>query len=279
MKKGLFNLGSLVLILFAASCSNNDDAVSESSQLTLKAGQNRYTPEEFNYLGEEHNRIVHAFYNEWLAKPQTEKTAQDFGTSIIINETSKYNTTAEDGDLTRSYASVYMHKEFSDPQVFYSFVDRDNRLSSNVKGYLDQVLHAFYDETLSIKDVHDVIADVEVKSYNDPTLTNEDLSILYSGTSIADNSLTYWENNYLDWEGNIGTTTAASKGKTPGRHIAEIAAADFAGGVGAAVGAWAVNVWVGPGQVAYGGAIVAGAVGTSVTTALVKITDMIFDLW
>lgn len=56
----------------------------------------------------------------------------------------------------------------------------------------------------------------------------------------------------------------------------DIAIADVAGAVGAAAGAWVVNVLPGPGQIAYGSAIIAGGVGASVAEGVKKLLDWIW---
>lgn len=84
-------------------------------------------------------------------------------------------------------------------------------------------------------------------------------------------SATYWTENLDDWE-NILNDNSSSRIMDSCFSWSEVAGADVAGAVGAAVTTAIVNAVPGGGQVAYGSAIVGGAAGGSAA-------DAVFQLW
>ena len=119
---------------------------------------------------------------------------------------------------------------------------------------------------------------LEEEAYYDSKLTNDDLLILFPATSVAKHSIKYWNDHYDNWDNVLNGTTGTPVARTkPGRAIANIAVADVGGAIGGALGAWAVNVWVGPGQVAYAGAIIGTAVAASTAVAVNHLVEAIFN--
>jgi len=148
---------------------------------------------------------------------------------------------------------------------------------SRVANYMDDLEEIMIDnsDSLDVGEIVQLIEGLEQQAYDDSAITNDDLLIIYPATSIAKASLKYWDENFKDWEDYAGTTLT-SRGTPPGKRLARIAAMDVAGGVAGAVSLWAVNVFVGVGQVTYAGAIIGGAVSTSVVEAGYEIFSSIW---
>jgi hypothetical protein len=124
---------------------------------------------------------------------------------------------------------------------------------------------------ISSADLSAEIAILENDIYADMSMTTGNLFVLFSATQTARSSYDYWVNNMAKWSelgGGHGDVAYAVAG--------DIAKGDVGGAVGAAAATWVVNAIPGAGQVAYGGAIAAGAVGTSVGVAVVAFLDWLW---
>lgn len=144
-------------------------------------------------------------------------------------------------------------------------------LGEKVKLYLEKLNSILSVEAFGDLSVHQEIKVLEETIALENDLSDRELVLLYSATSIASYSYTYWSENYENWE-QLGPGGTSQKSYETG-PAGNIVKADVAGGVAGAAGALAVNVFVGPGQVAYGGAIVGGAVTGSVYQGIVEFLD------
>ncbi len=144
-------------------------------------------------------------------------------------------------------------------------------LGEKVKLYLEKLNTILSVEAFGDSRIHQEIKVLEETIALEKDLSERELVLLYSATSIASHSYTYWSENYENWEqlGPGGTSQQSYKTGPAGN----IVKADVAGGVAGAAGAWAVNAFVGPGQVAYGGAILGGAVSGSVFQGVYEFLD------
>ena len=158
-----------------------------------------------------------------------------------------------------------------------SIIDNENLTVNQKNNPFDKVTNDFLidlkdilNQTNStIPELNRKISDLEVKiSRSD--LDNKNLVALYSATNIAKYSSAYWneKNNIVNWD--LISNNSTIQNNTSALRVDPIIAGDVAGGVGAAAGAWAVNVIVGPGTVAYGTAIIAGTVAGSVRAAILS---------
>lgn len=144
-----------------------------------------------------------------------------------------------------------------------------SKIDSNMKMYLDKLYNIISLEISSVEEFNKKVSELENEINKDQKLKNEQLIVLYSGTNTAKSSNEYWTNNLSKWE--LLRNASASKPKPVKKsHIGH---ADVAGAIGGAAGAWVVNVLPGAGQVAYGGAIIGGAVAGSVGQAALEFMD------
>jgi hypothetical protein len=161
-------------------------------------------------------------------------------------------------------------KQFTRQQVYFEGFE----LGEKVKIYLGKL-----NSILSVETFGDIRVPQEIKVLEETIALENDLSdrelvLLYSATSVARHSYTYWSENYENWAQLGPNWTSQHSYKTgPAGNIVK---ADVAGAVAGAVGALAVNVIVGPGQVAYAGAIVGGAATGSVYQGVIEFLDWVW---
>ena len=147
-------------------------------------------------------------------------------------------------------------------------------LGEKVKLYLGKLNVILSVEAFGDLSVHQEINVLEETIALENDLSDPELVLLYSATSVAKHSYTYWSENYKNWEQLGPNWTSQHSFKTgPAGNIVK---ADVAGAVAGAVGALAVNVAVGPGQVAYAGAIVGGAATGSVYQGVIEFLDWVW---
>lgn len=147
-------------------------------------------------------------------------------------------------------------------------------LGEKVKFYLGEL-----NSILSVESFGDTRVAQEIRVLEEAIalqneLSDRELILLYSATSVARHSYSYWSENHENWAQLGPDWTSQHSYKTgPAGNIVK---ADVAGAVAGAVGALAVNVIVGPGQVAYAGAIVGGAATGSVYQGVIEFLDWVW---
>jgi len=276
MKKVLKNLVLILSILSIASCSKNDENTSlEQSYLQRKG--NRFKPVGFEFIGIQHNKIVDGIKQSLLNSQTSNNELQQYSETFIYSKVAETYNDQRDLELANTFIHSGLHKIPDYTTSLYSNLDNKDKLSKNAKLYLDNLLTIMLEDNADLEQIVQNIIKLENDAYEDSKLTNDDLLIIYPATSVAKNSITYWTDNYDVWKHLLSPTALLERGKTPGRRIGEIALADVGGAVGGALGAWAVNVWVGPGQLAYAGAIIGGAVSCSATATVYHLAASIFQ--
>jgi hypothetical protein len=144
-------------------------------------------------------------------------------------------------------------------------------LGEKVKLYLGELNSILSVETFGDARVAQEIRVLEETIALQNDLSDRELVLLYSATSVARHSYTYWSENHENWAQLGPDWTSQQNYKTgPAGNIVK---ADVAGAVAGAAGAWVVNAVIGPGQVAYGGAILGGAVSGSVFQGVYEFLD------
>ncbi len=229
------------------------------------------TSKDLENVGIEHNKMMDLLYRHFLDNKIQNKISLEIkyvGGNYLKNLRG-YNE--DDIQLgIRNLENYVQNPSFYSGNVYEGF---EKVISNKSKSFLDILNTIINDESLSQEIFHQKITELEVQ-IDKSGLENKDLVILYSATNVARYSFDYWTKNYSQWETlDLSKNTAARKG--PGRRIVGM---DVAGAVGGAAGAWAVNVVPGAGQVAYGGAIIGGAVAGSVGQAVYELGSY-FDLW
>ena len=159
------------------------------------------------------------------------------------------------------------NKQFARQEEYFEGFE----LGENVKFYLGEL-----NSILSVENFGDTRVAQEIRVLEETIALQNDLSdrelvLLYSATSVARHSYAYWSENHENWAQLGPDWTSQQNYKTgPAGNIVK---ADVAGAVAGAAGAWVVNAVIGPGQVAYGGAILGGAVSGSVFQGVYEFLD------
>ena len=231
---------------------------------------------ELQFIGIEHNeKLQDAF--EFLVANQNSMGRKSMVSNkqaveqfLIAEQESNTKYPASMNAIGVAYTKqlfVSSKHQFTRQQVYPESLE----LGEKVKSYLGKLNAILSVEAFGDPSVHQGIKILEETIALEKDLSDRELVLLYSATSIASHSYTYWSENYENWEqlGPGGTSQQSYKTGPAGN----IVKADVAGGVAGAAGAWAVNAFVGPGQVAYGGAIVGGAVTGSVYQGIVEFLD------
>lgn len=241
-----------LLAIFSCTKEMNDNTAIED----------RITADQLEFIGVEHNAMLGETFT-YLKENHMKVTKDDLEAFLVskIRSNSKY--TSQSNELGVDHTRTI----FSDINNTSTDLYTDKTpLSNTEKSYLDQLSEIL----LSDVEVSTKVAKLEQDIQNDRSLNNQQLVTLFSATQIAKYSHMYWTENMTAW--NELSTLGLKEDSVAGN----IASGDVAGGVGAAAGAWAVNVVVGAGTVAYGGAIVGGAVAGSVGVAVSEFIDWLF---
>lgn len=229
-------------------------------------------PADLENIGVEHNKMMENIYNNLKQNNiQTKLGAEIKRTSVLyLNNLKGYSE--KDIQLGIEIISNYVENP-----TFYEgklYTDKEAlEISEKTRGFLDalnEIINTSSEDNFEI-----MISNLE-NDIQKAKLSDKDLTILFSATNISKYSFRYWKDNYSKWETlPFVTSNKMSKKVGPGGRIV---GADVAGGVGAAVTTWIVNAAPGAGQVAYGGAIVGGAVGASAGQAVMELGSY-FGVW
>ena len=262
MKSKLIVLLILTMII-SISCDSESNELNE----TLKS-------EDLKFVGIEHNKFLedtYDFLNE--SKDVLRKQSQSINKSNLENFlVNKINSETK---YPEEYNAISVNNTisiFNNQNGLRSSSDSEiiESLSEIEKSYLQQLFSLLENSALNDLNTIDRITELENEIGNQ-NLTNNQLLILYSATQTAKYSFTYWSENWEEWSSL--TESLGNKRDYPGAQILE---QDAIGAVAGAAGALAVNVIVGPGQVAYGGAIVGSAAAFSAAEAASQFFDWLF---
>ncbi|MBS4041660.1 MAG: hypothetical protein KGZ81_13815 [Flavobacteriales bacterium] len=226
------------------------------------------TAKDLEFVGVQHNEIVDKTYYALYDGEISEKESQIFVSDFLINTLLNLpDYTKESNLLGAMYASQNVLLGKAEFRTLYEGVP-DKILTRKEKEYLDKLYSIVDKYNDNLERIISEIKNLEDEISKHTEFDEKQLITLFSATNLGKFSLEYWVRNEEKW--------ALLSQKSAGRHAKDIVKGDIAGGVGGAVGAWVVNVIPGAGQVAYGSAIIGGAVGTSVTVAVVKVLDWLW---
>lgn len=223
------------------------------------------TAKDLEFVGIEHNDLLDKTYTALkdnnIGKDKSKEFTRNFLVDTIFNM-SKYS------DKSNTIGAVYASQNVVDPLTVKNLYPNvaGKTLSQKEKDILDEL-----EQILNLSSQEEIdkgSRDLENKISNGK-FEDKQLITLYSATNLARYSFKYWSENSRKWSELGDNISAMSTG-------GDIAIADVAGAVGAAAGAWVVNVLPGPGQIAYGSAIIAGGVGASVAEGVKKLLDWIW---
>jgi hypothetical protein len=267
--KTIFKIILLVLALSFSfqSCQNDQSSLTQ-----------RTNAKQLEFIGVEHNNMLNDAYLFLSTSKSSMAGRSNTSNKAALEQflIAKIKGNVKYPESSNKVGINYVKEIFANSSQKLGRLSYSNNyeLGEREKMFLDKL-----DEILSVSEFNNPSVIEEIKNLekdieNENNLTEEKLVILFSATSIAKYSYTYWSQNIEKWE-QLGKDESKNINAKTG-PAGNIAKADVAGGVAGAVGALAVNVIVGPGQVAYGGAIVGGAVTGSVYQAVAELLDWIW---
>ena len=285
------NLIYVVTLIFLVSCSeqeNDTNVIENNSRITAK---------ELDFIGKEHNEILERAFNFLNDNQDLISNKNNFDKKELL-----LDFLVSDMRDIKKYPEEYIEAGISHTKKVFNENDRSflknanntifdeviNQLSQKEIDYLDSLNSILQQENVENNTILEDILNLEISAENDLELSNNQLFVILAAASTAKNSFQYWDANYHLWESIdsnqsktniVCTKSSKSLAKNDGHNgcacanVSAVAKADVTGAVGMAVGAAAANIIVGPGTVAYGGAIISGAVGNSATEAASQILD------
>ncbi len=215
----------------------------EKNDIDIKAS-------DLYYVGEEHNRILDLVYN----KMKNDKS-YIFDKNKLVNLLSSYDKT--DDDLQRNNNLILIRDVLLNRDVKHVKTLVDNFVRKNDNDYFSK----YYSKIVEISNLkNDFIKknlELEKTIENEKKLNYKEKVILLSFLIVNRFSYNYWLKNKDKWMVILNKNN--HKGCCDG-----IAAADGYGAAAGALGALAVNIIPGGGQIAYCGAIIFEGVGNSI---------------
>lgn len=291
LKLSIFSMILLSTILF--SCkeeppvrSGDGIRITNSSTLTYSNPDNY-----MDYLGEWHNDALDYIYTYHSAEIASNLSYAEIaeGMAAWMHQRQDIIVTAQDleSELIHVYDTTQIYVNYS-KAILYDSLD----LNATQINYMNQAFNIFsvvltpsQDTLTYLEDLMDAFFDFEDDVLTDNTLDSSQKAIILITSSVLRHSFYYW-NSHIDYLYDITSLSTNDNLKTKKVNpkllgfwddawdaISFVAESDavgaVAGGAGAAVGAFVLNVAPGAGQVAYGGAIAGGAVAGGVGNSIV----------
>ncbi len=264
-------IGLLTMMVFFA-CSKNDDFIKSSDELML-------SKDLIEQIGIDHNRAL-SYVESSLKETKHIKDIEEFKNHL--------NNKLEEFYLYESYFKKYPGLLKSNSEKIIStklgsasyrdtagksteindVVIENSELFSEVQVlYLNKIQFILNDDESELEVVLKQFDDIKSKASDE--LEGIELQSILIAVEVAKQSSIYWEDNLDNWVIQLETNPT----ERSWFNWKSVVGADVAGAVGAAVGAFVVNALPVAGQVAYGSAVLGGAVGSSVTSGVSQVWD------
>ena len=162
----------------------------------------RHRPENFDFIGKEHNRLLDEFYNQAVSNNIQKDSLNSFLKSFAMSYAeSKYNYSQAQKNTLENIVdySINVLPLLDMSTDFYSNLPNNGAISTNCKRYLDNLHNVLFYDQIAPVNICGYIQIIEQNAYSDRLLSNNDLSILYSATSVFKNSIAYWGSNAEKW--------------------------------------------------------------------------------
>lgn len=290
----LFSFLTVVLGFAILSCTN------ESLEMDNYPISDVINAENIEFIGIEHNIMLDETY-EFLKKQSSKKSyknksskskKEDLEDFLIsrVKANRKYSDYSNEMEI-KSVKNLFREKITFSKSSIYS-KKTSSSLSDKEKEYLDS-LYEILEKIDFTKDnnIEKSISKLEKIIENNIDLSDEQLITLFSATQTAKYSYKYWKKNWKKWADlssndssiSLKQLTLMNKANAEDdghngcscEYAVDIVSSDVEGAVYGAVGAAAANIIVGPGTVAYGGAIVGSGAAFSLEAAFGEY----FDWW
>ena len=264
-------IGILTMTVFFA-CSKSDDFIKSNDEVFL-------SKELIEQIGIDHNRAL-SYVESSLKETKHIKDIEEFKNHL--------NNKLEEFYLYESYFKKYPGLLKSNSEKIIStklgsasyrdtagksteindVVIENSELFSEVQVlYLNKIQFILNDDESELEVVLKQFDDIKSKASDE--LEGIELQSILIAVEVAKQSSIYWEDNLDNWVIQLETNPT----ERSWFNWKSVVGADVAGAVGAAVGAFVVNALPVAGQVAYGSAVLGGAVGSSVASGVSQVWD------
>jgi hypothetical protein len=265
----------LVMAFTFNACSEDQNINTED--FYLKSSNTIYVASDFEFIGVQHNEILADFLSN-NSNLNNSENKLDYVKDFILNAV---DTGTETENILSNELNNYIRLTNNNESFYPQGLEGMNELA---KQFFDEFYTVFYEEHIHNKNytmenvINRKISEIEnlEKRIENSELNNDWRAVLFSSTNVGKYSLRYWMDNYENWKNNPNNSAFQLKCGIGGCYtddIIDIAGMDVAGAATGATYALIVNVIPGPGQAAYGTAILATAVSSSLGAAVKKIWD------
>jgi hypothetical protein len=271
----------LLFILLTAifiGCSRNE-GIEESSQTVIDT-------KSFDYIGTIHNQELEYVYEQLKEAKKTNKSALslssksnsiDLISKIVTDRIKSQEFSQQEENIALTVLNSHS-RVLKAGKVSYTssknaskiYGEYSSSLTSNQMEVLDDLQKLIGNRKATLNQTLEGIVELEKSASS--KLSEKELFVIYCATSVAKATSKYWYANFTKWKmlkSNNMLKTNSFKTSSIEDDLAygwrDVLGDDVAGAVGGALGAAVVNLAPGAGQVAYGTAIAAGAVGNSAT--------------
>ena len=255
-------LGGILVSILLVACFNDSDLKDKS----------RVKAKDLECIGIEHNKMLASTLFELKRLNEEENHWNQFDLKEFLKGELRNNPIVSEESLGQGYESIDL--VFKNAKRFNRGLEGDqinlDDVAAEARPYLKRLFNLFDNLNVHDNSIFNEIEKLERDISSNERLANNDLVLLYAATQTGKYSFEYWSQHMDEWR-ELGNAKGVMK--DPGEVAGNIVKADIEGAVGGAVGALAVNVAVGPGQVAYGGAILGGAAGNSAIEAFSYLLD------
>ncbi len=289
MKK-IFSITILGLVILS-SCSKKSDELLQSNSTLI-------TPKTMNFIGLEHNKGLDFIYQR--LKNKSLKSQGEVGT---LGTSSVKNLGIEKNDLiefVQDATNLYVDDNYpQDPttslahQLISSVCTEDFVSSSSSSLYNNQIVSGLtYNETQFLDALNVIVSDndnslasiisrIESLESTAYSFSDQEKYVVFSASVVAKNSLTYWHDNYSNWQNlfppsmSNNSILSISNNKNNYQVLGDVSwktvgKADIAGAVGGAVRS-GVAAFFGPvGWGAFGASVIGTALGGSASAAVLQ---------
>ncbi len=255
--------------LLISSCTKNDEQ---------QLNENSLSKVDVNFIGKEHNKGLDFVLNKIKEDNKnsfSRRSISDF-TTLVEQYSKEYalenGLSQNDSELILFYDNTINTSSKTSKE---GNLMENNSFSLELQSLLDDLnsLSASDKDDWEINDYLNYISDLENQA-NNSDLSDEEKFIFFSGSSVAKNSLEYWDNNIAEWTElfeDTGGDRMSARGFWDSFNWGAIGISDAAGavgmaanlalnGTGAAMAATGPGGWVGIGLV-----VAAASIGSSAT--------------
>jgi len=283
--KRLFKIAfAIILSLIFFNCSNDNELIKDVNSELLSS-------KEIEKIAQEHNQTLNFVLNTLKSKDLSKVNDVEKMISILDEGTENYFITILKNENQINKAVQLSSKEISKYLKPSESISSKRTNSSPISQVIEENQNYFNDEQITLLQQCDQVLNnfngnnieivtnslEKIKSRAQSELLEENAQIILIACEIGIMSSTYWSENIEEWNQVLNGNSSSRIASKSWFSWSEVAGADVAGAVGAAVTTAIINVVPGAGPVGYGTAIVSTAAGASAGDAVLQVWNYMFE--